>query len=87
MTETYDIIGRVPKSPKPIALDLPKIRASMGRLEVGSAFVIPAADLRDRKGEYRTRHVGWRLHRLAALAGIRVSVKKMKEGLRVRREK
>jgi hypothetical protein len=87
MTDTYEIIGRVPKRPKPIALDLPKIRASMERLEVGAAFVIPAGDLRDRKGEYRTKLVGYRLHRLAALVGIRITTSKMKEGLRVRREK
>lgn len=87
MTETYDIIARAPKEPKPIRLDLPKIKASMQRLEVGSAFVIPAADLHDRKGDYRTARVGWRLHRLASTVGIRVSVKKLKEGVRVRREK
>jgi hypothetical protein len=85
--DLYPIVARAPKQPRPLRLNLPKIKASMAALVVGGAFTIPADELRDRAGLYRTRNVGWRLHRTAGTLGIRVSVKKLKDGLRVRREK
>ena len=86
MTDTYPIIKDIPAEPAPVPLDLTKIRASIERLKVGGGFVIPILDLKDNKGEFRSHPIGQRIHALARTMGVKVSTKKLPEGLRIRRE-
>lgn len=87
MTDTYPIQARMPREPAPVPLDIPKIRASIAKLDVGGGFVIPAIELRDREGRFMSTPIGQRIYRLAKSIGITVTTKKLAEGLRVRREK
>lgn len=85
MTDTYPIVDSVPEKAPAYALDVPRIKASLKRLEVGAGFIIPAIELRV-DGVLRTSPAGQRVYALARVMGIRVSTKKVAEGLRVRRE-
>lgn len=80
-------IKRVAPRPKPAPLDVERTTTTMRALQVGDGFTIPAAELADKDGKLRTRSIGWRVHRIAAVLGIRVSVKKRPEGLEIRRER
>lgn len=86
MTDTYPIQRHIPPEPEPVKLDLDKLRASIGKLDVGGGFVIPAIELKDAEGVFRSTKIGQRIYRLARSMGVRVSTTKLHEGLRVRRE-
>lgn len=79
-------IKDIPASPEPVPLNLERLRATMSKMDVGQGFVIPVADLKDDAGVFRSTPLGKRVHRVADELGIRVSTKKIEEGLRVRRE-
>ena len=86
MSETYTIVKHIPAEPEPVPLDLAKIRASIEALKVGGGFVIPREDLLDAGGVFKSTSLGQRIHALSRTMGVKVSTKKIAEGLRVRRE-
>jgi hypothetical protein len=86
MAATYPIIKDLPPDDPAPSLDTAKIKASLARLDVGAAFVIPSIEMHV-DGVFRSTPYGQRIHALARIMGVRVSTKKVAEGLRVRREK
>ena len=80
-------INRQPAKPRPAPLNIARVRASIQALKRGEGFVIPAADLVNADGAFRSTPIGQRVHRIAKDCGVRISTKKIEGGLRVRREK
>ena len=83
MVDHYPIITDLPP---PKGLDWPRVLASLKVLEVGQAFMIPAADLSDAEGKWATTTVGSRIHAAARRQGLQIRASKIAgEGLRVKR--
>lgn len=84
---TYTIERNMPAIPDPAPLDITRVTATLKALDVGDGFTIPADELSAEGGKYLSSSVGQRIHQAARRLGIRVRIKKLAEGLRVRREK
>lgn len=86
MTETYTIHHQLPHKPGVVPLDLPKITATMRVLPIHGGFILPANECADEDGKFLSARIGNRLHALAKMIGIRITTKKIAEGLQIRRE-
>lgn len=83
---TYTIEKNAPANPEPSPLDISKVTATLKELEVSDRFVIPADELLGEGGRFLSTSAGQRIHQAARRLGIKVSIKKLTDGLRVRRE-
>ena len=84
---TYTIERDLPPNPVPAPLDIGRVTATLKGLNVGDGFTIPADELTGENGRFLSTSVGQRIHQAARRLGMRVSTKKLPEGLKVRREK
>lgn len=81
---TYPIIENI-GADAPAHLDISEVTATMKQLDINAGFVIPAADLAGEDGKYLSSSVGQRIHQAARRLGIKISIKKKPEGLRIKR--
>ena len=83
----YPIQDEMEPSPAPAPLDISRVTITIKQLKVGAGFVIPADELTGENGRFLSTSVGQRIHQAARRLGMRVSTKKLPEGLKVRRER
>lgn len=78
VTEIYPILPTaISDSPD---TNMAKVRESLRALEIGQAFLIPATELADGDGRWRTTTLGSRVHQSARRMGIQVRTLKVTQG-------